>query len=76
MGGIGSGRHYRWDTKGTTEDHRTIDVRRWHREKLLTPNHSFIWKWTRNEETISFIQVETEMHHLIFTYRHRSSNDD
>ncbi len=76
MGGIGSGRHYRWDTKGTTEDHRTIDVRRWHREKLLTSNPSFVWKWTRNGETISFIQVKTEMHQLIFTYLHRSSNDD
>jgi hypothetical protein len=37
MGGPGSGLWYRWNTKSTVEDYRSLDVREWHREGLLRP---------------------------------------
>ena len=35
MGGMGSGRHWYWGAKDTTDDYRSIDVRRWKRDGLL-----------------------------------------
>jgi hypothetical protein len=35
MGGIGSGRFWRYDAKDKVEDSRSIDVRRWQRDGLL-----------------------------------------
>lgn len=29
MGGMGSGGHWYWGAKDTTDDYRSIDVRRW-----------------------------------------------
>lgn len=37
MGGFGSGRWSRWDSKSTTDEYRRTDVRRWAREGALTP---------------------------------------
>lgn len=34
MGGLGSGRHWHWNTKNTVTDYRALDVRRWAREGL------------------------------------------
>ncbi len=73
MGGIGSGRHYRWDTKDTIEDYRTIDIRRWHREKLLIPGQSFLVKWTHNGKSI---HVNIESQQISLSYRHHDSNDN
>jgi len=30
MGGCGSGRHWHFGAKDTTDDYRALDVRRWH----------------------------------------------
>lgn len=76
MGGIGSGRHYRWDTKDTTEDYRSIDIRRWYRDKLLIPNQTFITSWSRDGEIISSIEVHTQQQHITLSYRRRNSNND
>lgn len=76
MGGIGSGRRYRWDTKDTTESYHTIDVRRWHREKLLNPNQSFACQWACNEKITSSIRVNVETEHITLSYRHKISNND
>jgi hypothetical protein len=35
MGGMGSGSFYRWSTADTTDDYRSIDVRRWKPDGLL-----------------------------------------
>lgn len=76
MGGIGSGRHYRWDTKDTTEDHRSIDVRRWHRDKLLIPNQTFVTSWTHDGEITSSIEVHTQAQQITLSYAHRNSKRD
>ena len=74
MGGPGSGRHWYWDSKGTTDDYRSIDVRRWRRSGLLTPHRSFGWQWLRNGEVVASIRVRTEPGRGILTYRHRSGD--
>ena len=76
MGGIGSGRHWYWGAKDTIDDYRSIDVRRWKRDGLLSPHQSFGWQWSRHGEVVASIRVRTEPGRVILTYRHRSGNED
>jgi hypothetical protein len=47
MGGAGSGNWYRFDTKITTGECHSLDVRYLHREALLTPGRWFSLRWSR-----------------------------
>ncbi len=76
MGGTGSGRHWYYGARDTTEDYRSIDVRRWQRAGLLAPHQYFSWQWSRNGETVASIQVRTEPGQVILPYRHRSRGGD
>lgn len=76
MGGMGSGRSWHWDAKDTTNDYRSIDVRRWKRDGLLEPHQSFGWQWSRHGEVVASIRVRTEPNRVILTYRHRSDGKD
>jgi hypothetical protein len=68
MGGYGSER--RWG-KDTTSDMRALDIRRLHRDGLLTPGRAFGWQWTRNGEEVASIQIRTESDRVILNYRSR-----
>lgn len=77
MGGIGSGRRYRSDAADSTDDYRSLDVRRWQRDGLLKPTgRAFSWQWTRHGETVASIQVRAEADRVILDYRHRSGGND
>ena len=76
MGGIGSGRHWYWDAKDTIEDYRSIDVGRWNRDGLLTPNQSFVWHWSRDGESLGSISVRTESDRVILEYRQRRDGEE
>jgi len=76
MGGLGSGNYYRWNSRDTTEDYRSIDVRRWKRDGLLEPGRSFGWNWLRNDEVFASIQVQAESDRVILNYRHRSRGEE
>lgn len=76
MGGIGSGRRWHYGAKDTTDDYRTIDVRRWQRDGFLTPGRTFGWQWTRHGEVTASIQVRVETDCLWLIYRHRSGGDE
>ncbi|MEQ3729985.1 MAG: hypothetical protein ABNH38_21535 [Tateyamaria sp.] len=76
MGGIGSGRHWHWNTKNTTADYRSIDVRRWAREGFLTPGRSFGWQWSIDGEKVANIQVQTEHGQVRLNYRSRDYGDE
>jgi hypothetical protein len=76
MGGMGSGRHWYSGAKDTTDDYRSIDVRRWKRDGLLTPHQSFGWQWSRHGEVVASIRVRTESNRVVLTYRHRSGGED
>lgn len=75
MGGMGSGRRYQGG-KDTTSDMRTLDIRRLHRDDLLTPGMAFGWKWTRNDEEVASIRISTEADRVILNYRSRSNGGE
>jgi len=74
MGGIGSGRTRSWIA--TTDDYRSIDVRRWKREGGLAPHQSFDCMWSRQGEVVSSIRVRTEPDRVILTDCYRSGGED
>lgn len=76
MGGLGSGRHWHYGGKDTTDDYRTLDVRRWQRDGLLTPGRAFGWQWTRRGEVVASIQARAETGRIILSYRHRSGGSE
>ena len=76
MGSMGSGRHWYWGAKNSTDDYRSIDVRRWKRDGLLTPRQSFDWQWSCHGEVMASIRVRTEPDRVILTCRHRSCGED
>lgn len=77
MGGLGSGRYgYYGGSSDTTEDYRSLDIRRWRRDGLLTTGRSFGWNWTRNDETIASIQVRVQVASVVLVYRYRKNGGD
>lgn len=76
MGGIGSGRWSRRDSKSTTDEYRKIDVRRWARESALTPGQHFMWNWKRDDEFVASIQVRTEQGRVFLIYRSRGNGSE
>ncbi|MFZ2105413.1 MAG: hypothetical protein WAV18_08515 [Roseiarcus sp.] len=72
MGGPGSGNRSRFGAKSTTEDYRTLDVRRCAREGILRPGYRGGWQWRRDGALVAWIQMQVEHDRVILTYRHRS----
>jgi hypothetical protein len=71
MGGIGSGKWHRWNTKETTEGLRALDVRYLHSHGMLKPGHVFHLQWSRNGEpagSISFVTGDDQIT-LLFNVR-------
>ena len=75
MGGSGSERGYQGG-KATTNDMRTLDVRRLQRDGLLTPGRAFGWQWTRNGEDVASIQIRTEVDRVRLSYRSRNNGGE
>ena len=76
MGGIGSGRHWHYGTKCTTNDYRTLDVRHWAREGFLNAGKAFGWRWSQDGETVSSIHVKVETDAVRLIYRNTSMGAD
>jgi hypothetical protein len=76
MGGAGSGKPRYIFGKDVTCDYRSIDVRHWQRDGLLTPNQSFSLQWSHDGETVASIRVRTEDNRIILKYYHRSHGGD
>jgi hypothetical protein len=74
MGGPGSGNRWRYGAKSTTDDYRTLDVRRWAREGVLRPGYCGGWQWTRDGETVASIQMRAEQDRVTLIYRHCSGD--
>ena len=73
---MGSGRHWHCGAKDTTDDYRSIDVRRWQRRGLLAPRQSFSLQWSRHGEVTASVRVRTEPDRVILSYRHKSFGRD
>jgi hypothetical protein len=69
MGGQGSGRHWRYGTKTTTNDHNSLDVRKLQRDGVLIPGYSCTWSWFRNGQEISSIGIRSTSGSIILSYR-------
>lgn len=76
MGGRGSGRRWHFGANDTTGDYRSIDVRRWQRDGLLTPGHSFGWQWSRDGDVVASIRAHTGQGCVHLSYRHRSAGGE
>jgi len=74
--GPGSGNRWRYGAKSTTDDFRTLDVRRWAREGVLKPGYGVGCQWTRDGETVASIQMRAEQDRVILIYRHRSGDGE
>ncbi len=72
MGGLGSGNRYRFDKKTTTEECRSLDVRRFNREGLLKPGCWFSWSWWRAEQKVASIGAFVHQDQVLLSYRYRS----
>ena len=76
MGGPGRGNHWHYGAKSTTDNYRTLDVRRWAREGMLRPGRWAGWQWTRDGEVLASIQMCAEEGRVILIYRHRDDGGD
>src|SRR5215217_3433269 len=76
MGGVGSGNWYRFDKGTTTDETHGVDVRRLHRNGLLSPGGSFSSRWARaGRETGSIggvVEGKETPERVILLFRHRS----
>lgn len=69
MGGFGSGRCGGCSARTATDAVRSIDVRRWQRERLLTST-SFNMKWTRFGQATASLMVFPEADSVFLIYRY------
>jgi hypothetical protein len=77
MGGVGSGNWYRFNKKTTTEECRSLDVGKLHREGLLKPGYQFSWSWSRAGREVASIGALVEgvdqAERVVLLFRHRRS---
>ena len=76
MGGPGSGNRWHYGAKSSTDDYRSLDVRRWSRGRMLRPGYWGGWQWIRNGEVVASIQMRAEQDRVILVYRHRSGGGE
>ncbi len=76
MGGPGSGNHWRYGAKSTTDDYLALDVRSLARAGVLRPDYWGGWQWTRSGETLASIQMRTEQDCMILIYKHRCGGEE
>ena len=76
MGGPGSGNRWHSGARSTTDEYRTLDVRRWARVGVLRPGYCGGWQWTRDGEVMASIQMCAEQDRVILIYRHRSGGGE
>jgi hypothetical protein len=72
LGGLGSGNRHRFGKKTTTEECRSLDVRRLHREGLLKSGTLFSWGWFRAGQEVASISALVYQDRIVLSYRHRS----
>ena len=76
MGGPGSGNRWRYGAKSTTDNYRSLDVRRWAREGMLRPGYRGSWQWLRNGDVVASVWMSAEQERVTLTYRRRSNGGD
>ena len=75
MGGQGSGRIFRWDSKTALEECRFIDIRDWKRRDLIRDGCGFSWSWTQDGVKKASIWVLTASDFVRVEYSVRRRGD-
>ncbi len=75
MGGSGSGSWYRWNSRDTVEECRSIDIREWKRKGLLTPGSRITTTWTSWNGDKNSIGAWVEDQRVVLHYRQRRSGE-
>jgi hypothetical protein len=76
MGGLGSGRMFRWDSKTSLDECRFVDVRDWKRRGLLGKVSRFSWGWWRDRTKVADIVVFVMGNSVTLSYRYRLNGGD
>jgi hypothetical protein len=76
MGGMGSGRHWHWSAKATTDSMLKLDVRRLARDGLLKPGSLFGWYWRRDDKPVGNIRIEVHENSLTLSYRANEGGEE
>ena len=76
MGGIGSGRSYRWKTRATTEEFNKIDIRYMRKAGLLGPNYTGTLSWSCRGEPSGSINYLCYQGRLELSYSYREGTDE
>ena len=71
MGGQGSGQHWRYGSKRTTDDHHALDVRKLQRDGVLAPGYTCSWVWSVNGREVASIGIRSTGTSVILSYRSR-----
>ncbi len=69
MGGRGSGRHLRYATRSTTDNHHALDVRKLQRDGVLLPGYSCNWSWLRGGQESCSVGIRSTAESIILSYR-------
>lgn len=76
MGGQGSGRWYRLDSKETTESQNRIDIRWFKKNGYLTPGSSGLLSWSCNGQETGSVGYLTQVNSLTLNYRYRENGGE
>jgi len=76
MGGIGSGRTSRWDSKNTLESCKSMDIRYFNREKLLIPGSSNSLTWSVRGREVGRIGYRVFDDYLELEFRYRRNDEE
>ena len=76
MGGVGSGRHYRWNSKDTCEAYRRIDLAYLRKTNRLFPGSWGSLSWTCGDEPSGSIVYRVHEGSLQLIYKVREFGDD
>ena len=77
MGGPGSGSGYRWRSRSTVEDCRSIDIRRFQRAGYIPGPSWFNWQWSQDGERVADIAVRVAgQYEVVLSYRSRSYGEE
>jgi hypothetical protein len=71
MGGYGSGRWYRWDSKTTTESLHRIDIRWLKKQGYLRPGAAGSLSWSSRGEQTGSIGYRMGIDRMVLNYYHR-----
>ena len=76
MGGFGSGNWYRWDTRTTTEQVHSVDIRYLKKRSFLKSGITGTLSWNCGGEQTGSIRFKTSSDSLQLIYKHRQGGGD